>query len=78
MGRGWGKSLFPLCVFPAEGIAVGLECAACIDALVAPGKLTLHRIVSMLHKLRSRLSGQEPKPARKPEHIEHEHEHRCR
>ena len=42
-----------------------LECAACIDALVVrglldqgraqTGKLFLHRIVSMLHKLRMRL-----------------------
>jgi four helix bundle protein len=47
----------------------GLECAACIDALVArklleperakAGKLMLHRIVSMLHKLRDKLSPQE-------------------
>ena len=48
----------------------GLECAACIDALVArklleperakTGKRTLHRIVSMLHKLRAKLSALEP------------------
>jgi len=47
-----------------------LECAACIDAIVArkllnperakTGKLTLHRIVSMLHKLRSRLDENNP------------------
>jgi four helix bundle protein len=49
----------------------GLECAACIDALVArklleqqrakTGKLMLHRIVSMLHKLRDKLSAHESK-----------------
>ena len=48
-----------------------LECAVCIDALVArklliserakTGKLTLHRIVSMLHKLRSRLDENDSK-----------------
>jgi len=48
----------------------GLECAACIDALVArkllepkranTGKVLLYRIVSMLHKLRSRLTSQDP------------------
>ena len=49
----------------------GLECAACIDALVArkrldperakSGKLLLHRIVAMLHKLRSSLSANDSK-----------------
>ena len=52
----------------------GLECAACIDALVArnrldperasTGKGTLHRIVSMLHKLRDKLIAQESRPQR--------------
>jgi four helix bundle protein len=65
-----------------------LECAACIDALVArnlleqeranTGKLLLHRIVSMLHKLRIKLSSQDPKKTRTPEQIEHEHEYRYR
>ena len=40
------------------------------------GKLLLHRIVSMLHKLRIKLSSQDPKKTRTPEQNEHEYRYR--
>ena len=65
----------------------GLECAACIDALVArklleperakSGKILLHRIVAMLHKLRSSLSAKDSKQRGTRPQSEYEHEHRA-
>jgi len=62
----------------------GLECAACIDALVArkrldperakSGKLLLHRIVAMLHKLRSSLSAKDSSKRGTRPQPEYEHE----